>query len=62
MKAIGIVLGVLLLALAGVVFYNVWRGGTDQVVRTPGEVEQGRMDLHAKLVQAEQREAEIEKT
>jgi hypothetical protein len=62
MKAIGIVVCVVVLALAGVVFYNVWRGSTDQVAQTPGIVEQGRMDLHTKLVQAEQREAEIEKT
>lgn len=47
--------------LAGAMIYNVWRGATDPVAKTPSIAEQGRMDLHAKLAQAEQREAGIEK-
>jgi hypothetical protein len=63
MKQIVFIFLVMLSAvLVGVAFYNVWRGETDPLVTTPGPVEQGRMDLHAKLVQAEQREAGIEKT
>jgi hypothetical protein len=57
-----IVLGALAVAPFGIMFYNAWRGETDPVVKPPGIVAQGRMDLHAQLVAAEQREAEIEKT
>jgi hypothetical protein len=60
MKKIAIALGVLAL-LVGVMAYNVWRAGTETIAYKPGVVEQGRMDLHTQLVQAEQREAEIEK-
>jgi hypothetical protein len=62
MRAIGILVVLVFLTLAGITFYNVWRGETDPVTTTPGLVEQGRVDLHEKLVQAEQREAGIEKT
>ncbi len=60
MKQIAIALGVLAL-LVGVMAYNVWRAGTETIAHKPGVVEQGRMDLHTQLVQAELREAEIEK-
>ena len=52
---------VLAVVLVGVVAYNVWRGETASVVKTSDAVEQGRMDLHNQLVQAEQREAGVEK-
>jgi hypothetical protein len=60
MKKIAIALGVLAL-LCGVMAYNVWRAETETIVRTPGVVEQGRVALHMQLLQAEQREAGIEK-
>lgn len=60
MKKIAIALAVLAL-LAGVWAYNVWRAETETIAYTPGVVEQGRMNLHTQLLQAEQREAEIEK-
>jgi len=60
-RLVFIVLGALAVTPFGIMFYNAWRGETEPVVKTPGVVEQGRMDLHAKLLQAEQREAEIEK-
>lgn len=61
MKKIVVALFVVVLVLAGAMIYNVWRGATDPVARTPSIAEQGRMDLHAKLAQAEEREAGIEK-
>jgi sRNA-binding protein len=63
MMKLAILLGMFVLALmAGVMLYNVWHGEMDPVATTPSAVEQGRLDLHANLVQGEQREAEIEKT
>ena len=57
-----IVIGLCVLALlAGVLAYNVWRAETDAIVRQPGVVEQGHTALHAQLLEAEQREAAIEK-
>lgn len=53
-------LGVLAL-LAGVLAYNVWRAETETIVRQPDVVEQGHTALHTLLVEAEQREAAIEK-
>lgn len=47
--------------LVGVIGYNVWRGETAPVTKTPDAVEQGRVNLHNQLAQAEQREAQIEK-
>ena len=61
MKKVVLGLGVLVAFLFGVVAYNVWRAETAPVVKTPGIVEQGREELHAKLLAQEQREAQIEK-
>ena len=61
MKKVVIGLGALVAFLFGVVAYNVWRAETAPVVKTPGIVEQGREELHAKLLAQEQREAQIEK-
>jgi sRNA-binding protein len=60
-RLVFVVLGALAVAPFGVMLYNTWGGARGPLVKAPGEVEQGRMDLHAKLVQAEQREGEIEK-
>jgi len=59
-RAITIALGVVL-ALVGVLAYNVWRGETEVLAPIPGKVELERRALHAKLEQAQQRETEIEK-
>ena len=59
-RTMALVLGVLAL-LGGFWAYNVWRGETDTIVRPPSVVEQGRAALHNQLVQAELREAQIEK-
>lgn len=57
-----IVIGLCVLALlAGVLAYNVWRAETEAIVRQLGVVEQGHAALHTKLLEAEQREAAIEK-
>jgi hypothetical protein len=48
--------------LVGVIGYNVWRGETTPVVKTPDVVEQGRANLHDQLVQIGEREAQVEKT
>ena len=61
MKKVVLGLGALVAFLFGVVAYNVWRAETAPVVKTPGIVEQGREELHAKLLAQEQREAQIEK-
>lgn len=61
-KVVVIAVCVLAVALVGIVAYNVWRGETAPVVKTPDVVEQGRANLHNQLVRAEQREAQIEKT
>ncbi|HUN83668.1 MAG TPA: hypothetical protein VMU48_04780 [Terracidiphilus sp.] len=61
MKTVVIGLGALAAVFVGIMAYNVWRGETTPVEKTPGIVEQGREDLHAKLLEQEQREAQIEK-
>jgi hypothetical protein len=53
---------VVVILLVGFMAYNVWLAETAPVVKTPGIVEQGRANLHNQLVQAEQKEAQIEKT
>jgi hypothetical protein len=60
-RVITIALCALAVVLVSIVAYNVWRGETAPVVKTPDVVEQGRVDLHNQLAQAEQREAGIEK-
>jgi hypothetical protein len=61
MKKVVVGLLALVAILVGIMAYNVWRAGTAPVEKTPGIVEQGREDLHAKLLEQEQREAQIEK-
>jgi len=61
MKTVVMGLGALVALFVGIMAYNVWRGETTPVVKTPGIVEQGREELHAKLLAQEQREAQIEK-
>jgi hypothetical protein len=62
MKAIVFLAFMICLVLGGIALYNAWWAEANPVAIAPGLVEQGRLDLHAKLVQGEQREAEIEKT
>ncbi|HLY43450.1 MAG TPA: hypothetical protein VKR52_19715 [Terracidiphilus sp.] len=61
MSRVVIGVGAVIAVLIGVVAFNVWRAETAPVVKTPGMVEQGRQDLHAKLMAQEQREAQTEK-
>ena len=61
MKTVVMGLGALVALFVGIMAYNVWRGETTPVVKTPGIVEQGREALRAKLLEQEQREAQIEK-
>lgn len=61
-KVVLIALCMLAVVLVGIVAYNVWRGETAPMAKTPDAVEQGRANLHNQLAQAEQREAQIEKT
>lgn len=60
MKKLAIAL-VLLIALAAVISYNVWRADQNPVTSTPGLLEVGRQHLHAQLEQARQQEAQVEK-
>ncbi|MFP5235225.1 MAG: hypothetical protein ACLGSD_04930 [Acidobacteriota bacterium] len=50
-----------LIGLLVVISYNVWRAAEEPVTSTPGPVEVGRAQLHAQLVDAEQREGAAEK-
>jgi hypothetical protein len=59
-KVVAIALGVLAL-LASVMIYGVWRGSRDQVTRTPGPLETGRIKLHQQFEEAQKTEAEVEK-
>ncbi len=59
-RVMAIALGVVV-ALACVLAYSVWRGETEVLAPIPGRVELERRALHAQLEQAVQREAEIEK-
>ena len=60
-KVVVSALCLLAVVLVGIVAYNVWRGETAPVAKTPAAVEQGRANLHNQLAQVEQREAQIEK-
>ena len=60
-KVVVSALCLLAVVLVGIVAYNVWRGETAPVAKTPDAVEQGRANLHNQLAQVEQREAQIEK-
>ena len=60
MKLFLLVLGILVL-LAAVIGYNVWRAVAEPVVATPGPYEVGRQQLHAQLEAAKKREAQFEK-
>src|ERR1700738_2184569 len=60
MKLFLLVLGILVL-LAAVIGYNVWRAVAEPVVATPGPYGVGRQQLHAQLESAKQREAQFEK-
>ena len=60
-KVVVSALCLLAVVLVGIVAYNVWRGETAPVAKTPDAVEQGRASLHNQLAQVEQREAQIEK-
>ena len=59
-KIVAIALGVLAL-LVSVMIYSVWRGSREQVTRTPGLFETGRIKLHQQLEDAQKTEAEVEK-
>jgi sRNA-binding protein len=61
-RVVFVALGFVAALLIGIMAYNVWRAETTPITKTPDVVEQGRIDLHNRLAQAEQREAEIEKT
>ncbi len=60
MKKVAIALGVLVL-LAAIVSFNVWRAAQEPVTRTPGLVETGRVQLHTQLDQAKKVESQAEK-
>ena len=60
MKKFAIAL-VALVALVLFISYNVWRAAEEPVTTTPGPFEAGRAQLHAQLVDAEQREGAAEK-
>jgi hypothetical protein len=52
---------VLSLTAVGVVGLNIWASEHKTLVHQPGAVDEGRANLHGELVQAGNREAEIEK-
>lgn len=60
MKKLAIVLAALA-ALVMFISYNVWRAAEEPVTSTPGPLEVGRAQLHAQLMDAEQREGAAEK-
>jgi hypothetical protein len=60
MRKFAIALCVLVLLLI-VGSYNVWRATEDPVISKPTLLQIGRAQLHAQLLDAEQREAQIEK-
>lgn len=59
-KKIAIALGVLLV-LAVVVSYNLWRATQDPVTTPPGPYELGKQHLHSQLEDAKRNELEAEK-
>jgi hypothetical protein len=60
MKKLTIAAAVLIL-LAGIASYNVWRANQDPVISPPSALDVGRQQLHAQLERSERHEAEIEK-
>jgi hypothetical protein len=59
MKKLAIAVAVLVF-LAGIASYNVWRANQDPVTTPPSPLDIGRQQLHAQLESAKPREAEIE--
>jgi hypothetical protein len=51
----------IVILLAGIASYNVWRANQDAIVTPPSALDVGRQQLHAQLEKARQREAQIEK-
>lgn len=58
-RAVPIVIGVLVL-LAGLSVFNLWRAAQEPVVSTPGPYEVGRQNLHNQLEDLKKSDAQIE--